>query len=88
MIEVVGRLFKIAILLLVVAAVTTILITPTLSDDVPGLVHRNHGSVAMVVAIGLVEVAALIRSCCRREDDSSHELLTSNILELVCQRLC
>jgi hypothetical protein len=86
--EVVGRFLKIIILLMVVAAVTTILITPTASDDVPGLMHRNHSPVAVVVTVGLVQLAALTKWFHRLQDRGRHQLLCPNFLELVCQHLC
>jgi len=84
----VGRYFKIAVLLLVVAAVATILLTPSPSDDVPGLMHRNHSTVVMAVAIGLVQVTALSRSSQVPLHSPRHPMLSSNFLELVCQHLC
>jgi hypothetical protein len=86
--EGVGRFVKIVVLLIVVAAVATILITPTTSDDVPGVMHRNHSPLAMVVAIGLVQLVALSQSFHRFQDHHSHQFLCSNFLELVCQHLC
>ena len=86
--KVVGRYFKIVVLLVVVAAVTTILLTPTLSDDVPGIMHRNHNPVAITIAVGLLQVAALIRSCHSPQENPNHQLFSSNFLELVCQHLC
>ena len=88
MMKAVGRLFKLIVLLLVVAAVATILLTPTPNDDVPGVMHRNHSSVAMVVAPGLLQVAVLIRSFHYPQNNASRPTLSSNILELVCQHLC
>lgn len=88
MMKVVGRYFKIVVLLLVVTAVTTILLTPTPSDDVPGIMHRNHSPVAMAVAVGLVQVAALISSRHRAQESPTHQLLSANFLELFCQHLC
>ncbi len=86
--EVVGNFGKIAIVLLVVTAVTTILLTPTLSDDVPGIMHRNHSPVALAVAVGLVQLAILIKSHHGIQDRATHEILPANFLELVCQHLC
>ena len=84
----VGRYFKVVVLLLTVTAVATILITPTPSDDVPGIRHRNHSPVALAVASGLVQAAALISSPQRSQHSPTHQPLSPNFLELVCQHLC
>ena len=86
--RIVKRLFKIVVLLLVVAAVTTILLTPSPSDDVPGVMHRNHSPVALAVAIGLVQLASLVRSHLAAQEVTSHLQAPSNFLEFVCQHLC
>ena len=86
--KVVGRFFKIFVLLLVVASVTTILLTPSPSDDVPGVMHRNHSPVAMAVAICLLQAASLVGSHLRLQDSSSRILPALNFLELFCQHLC
>jgi len=86
--EAVGRPFRLVVLLLVVAAVVTILLTPTPNDDVLGVMHRNHSALAVVVAIGLLQAAVLIRSRHYPQNNSSRLSLSSNILELVCQHLC
>ncbi len=88
MMKVVGRYFKIIVLLLVVTAVTTILVTPTLTDDVPGVMHRNHSAVAMAVAIGLIQVAALTSASQHLARSPRCQLLSSNFLEFLCQHLC
>jgi hypothetical protein len=84
----VGRYLKLAILLLVVAAVATILLTPSPSDDVPGVMHRNHGTVGLAVALGLVQLIAASRSSQVPLHPPIHPVLSSNFLELVCQHLC
>ena len=88
MMEVVGRYCKIVILVLVVTAVTTILLTPTPTDDVLGVMHRNHSPVVVAVAIDLVQLAALISPSHRSQNSPSHRLLSPNFLEFVCQHLC
>jgi undecaprenyl pyrophosphate phosphatase UppP len=86
--EVVARYFKLVVLLLVVTAVATILLTPTPTDDVPGVMHQSHSPVAVAVAIGLVQAVALINSTQRLQNSPSRQLLSPNFLELVCQHLC
>lgn len=88
MMKVVGRVFKIVVLLLVVTAVTTILLTPSPSDDVPGVMHRSHSHVAAAVVTGLLQIASLTRSSHLAQDPSTHPLQVSNFLELHCQHIC
>lgn len=86
--KVVGRFLKIFVLLLVVVSVTTILLTPTLTDDVPGVMHRSHSPVAVAVALCLLQAASLVSSHLRLQDSSGPILRASNFLELFCQHLC
>ena len=85
---VVGHLFKIVVLLLVVTAVTTILLTPTPTDDVPGVMHRNHGPVFASLTRSLVLVASVAKTFRFSRAVSGDLLLPSNLLELQCQHLC
>lgn len=83
-----GRLLKSIVVLLIVAAVATILITPSAADDVPGVHHRSYPSpIAFIVAIGFA-IAAIFRAQYLSASTTSHRLLPSELLDLVCQRLC
>jgi hypothetical protein len=84
----VRRLSKIVVLLLMVTAVTTILLTPSPSDDVPGVMHRNHSSIILALTIGLLQLASITKSNHLPQEISNHQLLPSNFLELLCQHLC
>jgi hypothetical protein len=88
MMEVVRRFLKVVVLLLVVGAVTTILLTPSPSDDVPGVMHRHRSPVAMSATVDLLQVASLIKSNHLPQDIFNRLLLPANFLELVCQHLC
>jgi len=79
---------KIVVLLLMVTAVTTILLTPSPSDDVPGVMHRSHSPVALSLTIGLLQLASITKLNHLPQEFSNHQLLSSNFLELVCQHLC
>jgi hypothetical protein len=84
----VKRFSKIIVLLLMVTAVTTILLTPSPSDDVPGVMHRNHSPIAISLTIGLLQLASITSLNHLPQEFSNHQLLPSNFLELVCQHLC
>jgi hypothetical protein len=84
----VKRFSKIVVLLLMVTAVTTILLTPSPSDDVPGVMHRNHSPVAISLTVGLLQLASITRLNHLPQGISNHQQLPSNFLELVCQHLC
>jgi hypothetical protein len=71
-----------------VAAVTTILVTPSFTDDVPGLMHRSHTSLVLVLALVLAQMVYLVTGSRIRPNQSGRVYLSSNFLELMCQHLC
>ncbi len=75
-------------LLLMVTAVATILITPSTADDVPGVMHRSHTPMTPAVLIGLMPLASIARSIHLLKEVAAHELLQGNLLEFECQHIC
>ena len=82
-----GRAVQIASVLLVVAAVVCVLITPDLTDDVDGVFHDYHAD--LLVLFGAFQVGLLITTTAdlfTREFLGFHHTL--DLIVITCVRLC
>jgi hypothetical protein len=83
----VGNFVKVALILIVVVAVATILVTPDPKDDVPGVLHKAqvYGlslSSAVLQPLAVSPARAMAHLVPFYQPDSS------GLLDLVCVRLC
>jgi thiosulfate reductase cytochrome b subunit len=84
----VGTFVKVAIALLIVVSVVTILVTPDPTDDVLGVVHQHQMAAFHLVFLSLVYGVALAVTAALRNDATSEELHSPDLIDLVCVRLC
>jgi len=84
----VGKALRLIVVVLAVAAVATILITPSTADDAVGVTHRVHSALALAVPVNLLSPPLQISPPQVLDSLTSHRLLPSDLLDLVCQRLC
>jgi len=84
----VGTFVKLAIGLLVILSVVTILVTPDPTDDVMGVLHQHQAVIAPLVFLSLIHSVALSVTSALGNDAASEELHSSELLDLVCVRLC
>ena len=82
-----GRAVEVASVLLVVAAVVCVLVTPNLTDDVDGVFHDYHAD--LLVLVGAFHVGLLITATA---DLFRHEFLLFHhpldLIVITCVRLC
>lgn len=83
-----GKALRFIVVLLAVTAVATILITPSTADDAVGVTHRVHSALAFTVPVNLLSPPLQISPPQVLDSLTSHPLLPSDLLDLVCQRLC
>jgi hypothetical protein len=69
-------------------AVVTILITPSIADDVPGVTHRGHTALVVISPANLLSSTPRVVTPQEVQGIDSQRTLPSDLLDLVCQRLC
>lgn len=84
----VERFFKVAVILLVVVAVATILITPDPSDDVAGVLHAKHSPISFTLFATLLKSLPLPVARVVSRDSLARREMHPDLLDLVCARLC
>jgi hypothetical protein len=83
----VGTFVKITVVLLVIVAVTTILLTPTAKDDVVGVLHKGQVYSLHLSNITLPFLVTLPAHVAPEVEPSPLPDSTA-LLDLVCVRLC
>jgi hypothetical protein len=83
----VGTFAKAVLVLLIVLSIATILFTPDPNDDVLGILHQQHVLTAQPVFLSLVQTSVSTESLAV-PDASVSVLLSADLIDLVCNRLC
>lgn len=83
-----GKALRFVVVALAVAAVATILITPSTADDAVGVTHRVHIALTITVPVSLLSPPLQISPPQVQDSLTSHRQLPFDLLDLVCQRLC
>lgn len=84
-----GRAVQTAILLLIVVALFTVLVTPDPSDDVKGVLHKIHLELAVLLhCVHLQHVRSDPGTIAAGLATLFRKSLVSELLDLNCARLC